>query len=464
MELPGLESVEGGSSSAGVGTKGLKVEPIADMEFWHVDTLGDTIEGVTGGTKNGAAVLGRLGRAIGGVEDQRIDDRMIEEQTVERTVDTIIDVVEKLPLGLSLALRFRVVDLKWGVVVCNSGLGRFDWRLVPQLQLLGIANIAWIIDSALRRDVAGKGVARSSEIATWFGDHLNVRLEEFVDNGADRVCDGRKRGDRVISARPATAQIENTHWKVEFKLCKAEEAVCIANGLDKGIGASATAADMEADTDHRETQLLGSSEQEWAVTKRSTELGRELAHRVGIVSDNTQHERRVWPMFSKLVELKLVVKGDEANALFSGESHVVDALAWISKDDIGARIDGFAERKNVHDLGRACTVKGTTEGEDGLEDGTRGVAFDGIERASTRQLRLELDVFFGNPTQIDNEEGVAEASICALHILLGDDLFDERTILNSAGHEPRTKFGGQRSEHSGEKLFLSGNWICNMAL
>lgn len=69
-----------------------------------------------------------------------------------------------------------------------------------------------------------------------------------------------------------------------------EDAAGVGDGLRVGLRVGAAAADVEADADHLQAQLLGSLQEAAARSQLRPKLDTQATNRLGVVGGDTQHQ------------------------------------------------------------------------------------------------------------------------------------------------------------------------------
>jgi hypothetical protein len=229
----GTKTVEGTSRSSGIGSHLVEHEPFTNFEFGQHHFLGDEIERVAGGSEDVRKEVGVVRVSL--VKGKRLWRLVIKEDAVERTVDTIVDVVEHLLF-----------------LILGSGV------------------------NATRMDGGSEGHGVGSEITARLTNDTNVGREEFVQQGSHdlgNLGEGRR---VVISSREATSDVEEGEVEpvgsTEF-----ESGLGKQQSIVVGSGRETAATNVEADADDVEVEFHSSLEKSGPNLSRSSEFGSKLA-------------------------------------------------------------------------------------------------------------------------------------------------------------------------------------------
>lgn len=331
------KAVELGGGALGVGTHVLKVEPVA-----HIDEVGE---------------VGALGDAVDAVAG--------------RAPDRVFDAIDCRAgeIGVVDSLAVAAQDLGNGVLVVKDDVGKVAVDAVVDVNHVRGGAGGRVINGAAGNDIAGNGKGRGDVVATRLSNDFNVSgsREELVEGATENSG-----VDFKGSTREATTDVERAQVKaVAGSLL--EDDVGILDSVVISHGISRAGADVEADANDVEAELLGEAEKAIGGVHGGTKLHAEAAGGGCVVSDDAQVELGVGEVLGNLVELVGVVKGHLADAGGLDVANVRIGLARLGIDDA---IGGAAQGEDLINLGLGSAVEAGAEGRKETKDHGVGVAFD----------------------------------------------------------------------------------------
>jgi len=258
---------------------------------------------------------------------------MIEEDAVEGTIDTIVDVVEHL---LLFALCCGV--------------------------------------SATRMNGCGESHGGSCKVAAGFTNDANVGREELVQQGSHDLGDFREGRRVVVGSRESTSNVEEGEVEtvggseVESSLGEQQRVVV-------GSGRETTAANVEANANKINVEVDSSLEENGPNLSRSSEFGSKLAERVRIVREDSHDELGFRKESLDLLQLVDVVESHHLHAFLLSVGDVEGMLARVGEDDV-LLVAGHQLLDKTHLVLGGAVEAGSEIGQ-GAEDGRVWVAFHG---------------------------------------------------------------------------------------
>lgn len=334
------ETIELSGRALGVGAHVLKVEPVADVEDGvEADALGDAVDAVASWAPDGVL------------------DTLTSGNWVSRG-----SLVERLARGTE--------DLCDGGLVIEDDVGEVAVYAVVDIDHVALAVESGILNSSSSDDVAGNGEGRGDVVTTRLGDDVDSATgrEELVEG----FTEDRSHGLKCVAGE-ATSNIEGSH--VEAKLTSLlEDGVGVTNGLVKGQRVRGSGADVEADTNNVETEVLGKGQQALSGLHGGTKLHAETAHALAIVGHDAEEELGSRVELGDLVELIGVVKSHLLDASSLDVTDVRVGLARLGVDDA---VRAKSQGKDLLDLGLGGAIEAGTKLGEELDDLGVGVALDG---------------------------------------------------------------------------------------
>jgi len=234
-----------------------------------------------------------------------------------------------------------------------------------------------------------------------------VRREELVEG----VAEDSSHGLEGIAAE-ATTNVKGAHGesKVAGLL---ENGVGVADGLEEGERVRGARANVEADANNVETQVLGQSEETLGGVHGSTKLHAEAAQRLAVVGHDAEEELSSWIELGDLVELIGIVKSHLFDAHRLDVSDIRVSLAGLGVDDaVGAKSCG----QDLLNLGLGGTIEAGSELRQKLDDLRIGVALDGIEGPDPREILLPAKMLAVDLSEVSNEESIFVARLTHLMV------------------------------------------------
>jgi len=205
----GCKPIKGTGCSHGISPHVREIEPVTNLEFWELDFPGNDINGVTGGSKEGA----RGGQSVGGRHEVSLGLGVVILYVVEGAIDAISKVV---------------------VVVTTVVAGT-----------AGMLAVVFLLHNPLGNNGHHQGVGASGKVPPWFSYESHGGIEKLCPLGLDHLSKLDKHifvGTRESSPNVHQGEVDPQPLSVIKDLANQCQCRII------GYGIKATAADMEADT------------------------------------------------------------------------------------------------------------------------------------------------------------------------------------------------------------------------
>jgi len=214
------EAVEGAGSGGGVSTHTLKDQPFSNFEFGKKDFLGDEIERVASGSEDVGEVVG--GFSVVGRQGDGHGVLVVEEDAVERAIDSVVD------------------------VVANHLSASVD-----------------IVRDTARVNVGDEGHSGGGEVASRFSNDSDVRREKLVQEGGDDLGDLGEGWVMLVGSRESSSNIQEGEVET-IGGAEVEDRLRQNKSVTESRGVIASTADVE--------------------TKRKKKLGTKLASKSLVIS------------------------------------------------------------------------------------------------------------------------------------------------------------------------------------
>ncbi len=311
------EAVEACGRALGISTHVLEVEPVANIEGGlEANGLGDVINAIASWAEDavldalragGVGGIGVVDGALPGAEDLCDWVLVVEHNGREVAVDTVVEVDH---------VRHLASERAW--------------------------------DGAAGNNVAGQCERRGDVVASWLSDDVDVSWNELIQSLAENNGHALK-----VIGREAASDIDGV--QVVAKLGSLVHNLArIADSFEEGQWVSGAGANVEADTNNVEVQVLGNSEKLIGSLQGCTKLHGEAAQGGGVIGDNADEQLGVWEELLNLAKLVGVVEGHLLDIVCCGVCDVGVSLAWLRIDDAGW-VDAHVE--DLLDLGLGGAIE-----------------------------------------------------------------------------------------------------------
>ena len=243
-------------------------------------------------------------------------------------------------------------DLGNGMLMIEHHARKVPIDAIVHVEHVGSHAGDWILQRTTGNHIARKLKCLGHIVPTWFTDDADLRREIEVQTWAD---DGRHHLKCVIAE--STPDIQRSEVVTDQSRL-IEHEPCIFDGLDECVRVRGARADVEADANDAQIQVLGEPEQRSRILGSRAKLQAQSAKTGRVVGEDAEVQLRLWKVLLDLVELFGVVKGHLLHLLVSGIANERIGLAGLSVDD-ASRVD--AHVSNLLNLLLGRTVEASSQ-------------------------------------------------------------------------------------------------------